>query len=81
MAHAQEAFRVPLEGTPGPIQSAFTGIEIQIDATGKPNARLPGGGEVRMERMSTLTIGLVAKNPGGDPEKLVLLNDQFSEVR
>jgi thiol-disulfide isomerase/thioredoxin len=79
-AHGQEAFRVPLEVTPGPIQSAFIGIEIQTDAAGKPNAQLPGGGEVRLERMSTPAVGLVANIPGADPEKLVLLNDQFSEV-
>src|SRR5215471_7176259 len=79
-ARTEDAFRVPLEVTPGQIQSAFIGLEIQVDTTGELTARLPGGGEVRLERMSTPTVGLVANIPGADPEKLALLNDQFSEV-
>lgn len=78
--HAQESFRVPLEVTLGSIQSASTGIEIQADAAGKLSAQLPGGGELRLERISTPDAGLIVHIPGGDPETLVLVADQFSEV-
>jgi thiol-disulfide isomerase/thioredoxin len=78
--HAQQAFRVSLEVTPGAIQSSFTGIEIQADPAGKLSARLPGGGEVRLERMGTPATGLIARIAAADPEMLVLLNDQFSVV-
>ncbi len=80
LAYTQETFRVPLEVTPGRIQSAFIGIEIQADAAGQLNARLPGGGEVRLQRMSTPAVGVVAHISGADPEMLALLNEQFSEV-
>jgi len=38
----------------------FTGIDIQADAAGKLAARLPGGGEVWLERMRTPVAGLIA---------------------
>src|SRR5215472_9874778 len=80
LAHAQQTFRVPLEVTPGSIQSVGIGIEIKADGAGRLSAHIPGGGEMFLERVDKPTTGVIVRVPGGDPEMLALLSNQFSEV-
>src|SRR5262245_52199661 len=80
LGQAQQRFRVSLEVTPESIQFASMGIEVQAAAGGNLTARLPGGGEMRLERMTGPVMGFIAHIPGADPETLAFVNDQFSKV-
>jgi thiol-disulfide isomerase/thioredoxin len=81
LANAQtrpQQLRVPLEFTPGPIQASAVDIKIEADAKGQLTAALPGGGELKIERMAGPPAGLIVHVPGGDPPVVALLPAQSS---
>ena len=77
---AAQTWRVPLEIRPDE-PSMGKGLAIETGADGRLRASLPGGGELRIERMPPPLSGILVRIPDGDDEKVVaLLASQGSAV-
>lgn len=75
-----QTYRVALEVRTGEMQSMALGLEVKIDDATHLHAALPGGGEIRMERLPAPLPGVIAQVPGGEPAAIALLPDQWSQV-
>jgi thiol-disulfide isomerase/thioredoxin len=77
---AAQTYQVPLELRIGDPPGMSHGVEIVFDDATHGHTSIPGGGEMKVERLPAPAKGLTLLIPNGDPPAVAMLADQTARI-